>query len=334
MLSYPEKTSLLLDWYAKNKRSFPWRDTQDPYKIWISEVMLQQTTVSTVIPYFLRWIQVWPCRYHLAKASLDQVLTLWSGLGYYKRAFSLHRTANLLETLNDWPKTPETWEKYPGIGPYTAAAISAIAFEFPVIPIDGNVRRILFRLRSNDVSFTAKDWQQNLPNFHRWGDLAQSFMDLGSLVCRPQNPKCDICPLKSDCQYARQPFHQRPVQIQSKPIRYGQAVCLFTSQEGNRMIYMQKEKNSKLLSGLFKVPIQEVPPFEGDCIRHAFTHFIWKITIQIQHIENMHDMSNTKGIWIPFNKIPDIPISSLVKKILKKMNDILDSEKSIDRPFS
>ncbi|MFH1159195.1 MAG: A/G-specific adenine glycosylase, partial [Pseudomonadota bacterium] len=226
----------LLDWYARHRRVMPWRaakgKTPDPYHVWLSEIMLQQTTVAAVGPYFMKFTGKWPTVQALAAASLDDVLAAWAGLGYYARARNLHKCAQIIATEfnGKFPASEEALMELPGIGPYTAAAVASIAFNLPAVAVDGNVERVVSRffaieeplplvkdtLRANAVKL-AKN------NAHP-GDFTQAFMELGATVCSPRKPKCGICPWQEPCRarslgIAEELPHRIPKIL--KPTRYG-----------------------------------------------------------------------------------------------------------------
>jgi A/G-specific adenine glycosylase len=201
-------------WYFKNSRQLPWRKTNpNPYEIWISEIMLQQSTVATVISYFQKWMKLFPTVEDLCNASSEQVLKVWQGLGYYQRVRNLHRAAQMLKMHlskhHEWPQTVQDWEKFPGIGPYTAAAICAIAFKQKELPVDGNVYRCFSRfwlikdplnnsLDRDSILIRFKNFAQILEK-DKHPHFAQAFMEIGALICRPQKPLCELCPLNSQC---------------------------------------------------------------------------------------------------------------------------------------
>jgi A/G-specific adenine glycosylase len=205
---------LLLKWFGKNRRDLPWRKTKDPYRIWVSEIMLQQTQVKTVIPYYKRWMKTFPNLRSLAAAPLSRVLKGWEGLGYYSRARNLHRGAREVVKRFEGrvPDSRESLQKLPGIGRYTAGAIASIAFGKPEPVVDGNVKRVLSRVfalkEPIDTSRgEAKLWEiaKNLlrRNGGRYGDFNQALMELGALVCLPENPRCTACPLEKRCKSRR-----------------------------------------------------------------------------------------------------------------------------------
>ena len=212
----------LVAWYRKIARTLPWRENNSPYQVWISEIMLQQTRVDTVVPYYQRWMETFPDVETLAAAGEDQVLNLWEGLGYYQRAHNLHQAARIIAERYQGkiPGDPKLLQDLPGIGPYTAGAIASIAFGNQTPIIDGNIRRVFTRFF--DISTPLQDRQTeerlweigaNLVPAQNPGEFNQAIMELGALICVPKNPKCDICPLQPGCE-ANKSFlqHERPVQ--------------------------------------------------------------------------------------------------------------------------
>ena len=198
----------MLQWYDQHARTLPWRalkgQQQNPYYVLLSEVMLQQTTVATVKAYFERFVDQWPTLNAIAQASLDEILVAWQGLGYYSRARNLHKALRQLSEQESFPQVPDDLKKLSGVGDYTANAVAAIAFNQPVVPIDGNVIRVLARVfgLTQPLPMLKKTIAEKallLADSDRPGDFAQSLMDLGSLVCRPQQPRCEICPVVSMC---------------------------------------------------------------------------------------------------------------------------------------
>lgn len=199
----------LLDWYDKSKRNLPWRNTKDPYSIWISEVMLQQTQVKTVIPYYERWIETFPTLEKLAGAPEQKILKLWEGLGYYSRARNLKKAAQIItkELGGKVPNTVTDLQNLPGIGRYTADAIASIAFGLKTPVLDGNVKRVLSRLfcMNENGSTSASEnrlWQRarDLLSVRRPGDFNQALMELGATICMPKSPTCPQCPLSTTCE--------------------------------------------------------------------------------------------------------------------------------------
>jgi A/G-specific adenine glycosylase len=192
----------LLEWYGRHARDLPWRETRDPYRIWISEIMLQQTRVAAVIPYYTRFLDRFPDVASLARASEEDLLTAWSGLGYYARARNLHRAAKEIEARGALPREHAAWRRLPGVGEYTAAAIASIAFGLPHAVVDGNVRRVLSRLACGAVE-PAK-LAEELLDRERPGEFNQAVMELGATLCLPRDPQCGACPVSSVCEARRQ----------------------------------------------------------------------------------------------------------------------------------
>ncbi len=198
----------LLNWYQKNQRQLPWRDTRDPYLIWVSEIMLQQTQVQTVIPYYLRFIKLFPTIQTLAEADINKVLKAWEGLGYYSRARNLHKAAKVVhkEFSGSLPQSVSELKKIPGIGDYTAAAILSIAFNQATPAVDGNIKRVFSRLKtiSDPVNHSAslknyKAFANKLMNQTAPGQYNQALMELGALICKPKIPSCHKCPVSNHC---------------------------------------------------------------------------------------------------------------------------------------
>ncbi|TNE29540.1 MAG: A/G-specific adenine glycosylase [Alphaproteobacteria bacterium] len=259
----------LLEWYDTHHRSLPWRSppgTPPPpaYHVWLSEIMLQQTVVKVVIPYFLKFIRQWPRIEDLASAPLDDVLTAWAGLGYYARARNLHKCANTVTQDYDgkFPQSPEQLQKLPGIGPYTAAAIASIAFNVPAAAVDGNVERVLTRyyaittpIRNNKKQLKTYAEQLAHVDDKNAGDLTQALMELGATLCTPTKPDCPSCPWQQTCMahqtgVAADLPKRAPKQI--KPERYGTAFFLTAEKSGK--LLLQKRPENGLLGGMVEFP--------------------------------------------------------------------------------
>ncbi|MBU1937509.1 A/G-specific adenine glycosylase, partial [bacterium] len=264
----PAALRRLLKWYRINKRELPWRGTTDPYAIWISEIMLQQTQVKTVKPYYERWMQRFPNVTTLAQAPLDDVLKVWEGCGYYARARNLHRAAVQL-VRNDSGQLPESaalLQKLPGIGPYTSAAIASIAFGEAVPVLDGNVERVLCRLLlerrllkttavQKRLRRTAADIMDSLvPSIGTPGELNQAMMEIGANVCTVRTPQCKICPLKSVCR-GHQKFADPsvlPRRKKSEPLPHYNIAAAIIKRRG-RILITQRPPNA-MLGGLWEFP--------------------------------------------------------------------------------
>ncbi|NQV99259.1 MAG: A/G-specific adenine glycosylase [Rhodospirillales bacterium] len=330
-----------MDWYDANKRTLPWRvEKPDPYHVWLSEIMLQQTTVATVIPYFEDFLRLWPNVAAMAAADLDEILHAWQGLGYYARARNLHKCATVIASApaGQFPDTESQLLALPGIGPYTAAAVAAIAFNQPTVPVDGNIERVISRLYAIDEPVRqSKDRVQALamkllPK-HRAGDFAQALMDLGATVCRPKSPHCDQCPWAMACKahkmQAEEGFPVKPPKKQM-PTRHGVAFWL---ENADGAIWMRRRPEKGLLGGMVEVPStnwREQPwteaearevarlnvewvPREGT-VRHTFTHFHLVITVWGGVITGN---SNADGFWQQRDRFSELALPTLMKKIVR-----------------
>lgn len=257
-----ELTRRLLEWYDLEQRQLPWRGHPDAYAVWVSEIMLQQTRVETVIPYFERWMQRFPTIQTLASASEQDLLQSWEGLGYYSRARNLHKAARLvMDRFNGaLPHTRAELEQLPGIGPYTAGAIASIAFEQDEAALDGNIRRVIARLYAvrepaRAPAVERRLWEltrQNLPT-GRAGDYNQALMDLGATICTPRSPKCLLCPVSTDC-LARQAGIQDdlPVLAKRPEVPHYLVTAAVLQRDGKVLIARRPEKD--LLGGMWEFP--------------------------------------------------------------------------------
>ncbi|MDO9492475.1 A/G-specific adenine glycosylase [Acetobacterium sp.] len=296
----------LLKWFEKAKRDLPFRHTKDPYFIWISEIMAQQTQIDTLIPFYNRFIDNFPTIFSLALASADEVIKAWEGLGYYSRARNLHQAARLIVSDYDgmMPDSFAELIKLPGIGPYTGGAIASIAFNEKVSAVDGNVLRVISRYcNSFDDISDAKTkkrmthWIESLLP-EAAGDFNEALMELGAIVCTPQSPKCLICPIRSGCQStAAGTTGQVPVKKKkSKQLTKKMEVGIVTQ---NGRLFFVRRPNSGLLSGMWSFPIAETAIGNGQDIkkklgenfpelnkpvfigtsRHVFSHIIWEMSV-------------------------------------------------------
>jgi|LauGreDrversion4_2_1035121.scaffolds.fasta_scaffold06112_3 A/G-specific adenine glycosylase len=290
----------VLRWYDQNQRSFPWRISPNdhetapsPYRTWISEMMLQQTGASTVVPYFHRFIQTFPTLNDLAQASIDQVLVLWQGLGYYRRAHHLHRAAKIM-AHQGIPQSYDGWLALPGIGPYTAAAITAIAQNQRAVAVDGNIRRVFSRYFGMDgpdwVSHVWKKADEQLADT-RWGDYTQALMDLGASVCKTKNPACTQCPLVDQCHaFSTGTPTKWPTKIvkSQKKKQFGHVYVVFDDQTEH--VFMHATPEGGLLGGLWRFPgssweLQPPPDptgydFSGTLV-HLFTHITLHLKVWV-----------------------------------------------------
>jgi A/G-specific adenine glycosylase len=299
----PDTVAALLDWYDRERRDLPWRTKRgrraDPYRVWLSEIMLQQTTVKAVIPFYERFLARWPTVTSLAAAELDEVLAAWAGLGYYSRARNLHKCAQAVVATHGglFPSAEDELRALPGIGPYTAAAIAAIAFGGVATPVDGNIERVVARLFAVRRPMPAakreiKRLAETLTPQRRAGDFAQAMMDLGASLCSPKKPSCLMCPLQQDCHAnAAGIAEQLPVKLPraDRPVRYGVAF-LALREDGH--VLLRKRPEAGLLGGMLEIPSTDwgddwlpvdqamtAQPVKGDwwtvpgVVSHTFTHF-------------------------------------------------------------
>ncbi len=326
----------ILVWYQEHQRILPWRiKISNPYHTWVSEIMLQQTTVPTVISYFHRFLEKWPIVQELASASLDEVLHLWQGLGYYSRARNLHLCAKKIveEFQGVFPEEEAQLKKLPGIGDYTAAAIRSIAFNKPSIVVDGNIERIISRLFLIQEQFpaskrTIKKYAAEISSNEFPGDYAQALMDLGSSICTPSNPKCYQCPIQNHCKAKdRNPdSYPKREKKAEKPKRYG---TLFWIKNSKGEIFIEKRPEKGLLGGLMGFPTsewathrkKETAPFKGKwkkspaLIHHTFTHF--HLTLEI--LEGIAN-ETLPGLWVNQKDFGQHAFPTLMKKAIKIMN--------------
>ncbi|MBT1701093.1 A/G-specific adenine glycosylase [Fulvivirgaceae bacterium PWU4] len=259
---FPDK---IVKWYESNKRSLPWRDTRDPYKIWLSEIILQQTRVSQGLPYYLRFIEAYPTVRALAAAPEQEVLRLWQGLGYYTRARNLHKCAKAVVSLHngEFPRTYETLLSLPGIGEYTAAAIASIAFKQAVAVVDGNVFRVLSRIFGIDTPINSPEGKKQFtalanelvptaqPDAHN-----QAVMEFGALFCTPQNPQCDTCIFQKNCfAFSRKMQQALPVKLKLKASR--KRYFYYIVLEHRNSLLMRKREQKDIWLGLFDFHLVE-----------------------------------------------------------------------------
>src|ERR1700761_5497453 len=338
----PDRPELLLAWYDRHRRRLPWRppagERADPYKVWLSEIMLQQTGVKTVGPYFEKFVARWPDVAALGSASLDDVLRMWAGLGYYSRARNLHACA--VAVLRDhggvFPDTEEGLRELPGIGPYTAAAIAAIAFGRRTMPVDGNIERVVSRLFAvEDVLPQAKPLIQQLaatllvPLFagdvkSRAGDSAQALMDLGASICTPKKPACVLCPLGEDCvSRTRGDQETFPRKAPKKAGALRRGAAFIVTRGGELLVRSRPEKG--LLGGMTEVPnsdwlaeqddgaaLKQAPVLKGitrwhrkaGVVTHVFTHFPLQLVVYTAKVATR--TGAPEGMrWVPIATLRD-----------------------------
>jgi A/G-specific adenine glycosylase len=308
----PPSATSLLAWYRANRRTLPWRATTarpDPYHVWLSEIMLQQTVVATVIPYFHRFIERYPMIADLAAAPDDDVLGLWAGLGYYARARNLMACARAVAQSGQFPDTVEGLRALPGIGAYTAAAIGAIAFDLPVVPIDGNVERVAARIAAIDTPLprakpaiaAAAAWLGNQPAAQKSpGDFAQALFDLGATLCTPRSPSCLLCPWQADCAGHAQGIAAQLPRKAARPVRPIRCGTVFLLRDRTGAIGLRRRPPTGLLGGMFELPgtawettqPAAPPPLPADwrdagTIIHVFTHFELRLRVMAAAVDQL-----------------------------------------------
>lgn len=341
----PSRADLLLDWYDRHRRAMPWRalpgQIPDPYHVWLSEIMLQQTTVATVGPYFGRFLGLWPTVGDLAAADLDDVLHAWQGLGYYARARNLYKCAGVVASAHGgrFPRTEAELLKLPGIGPYTAAAIAAIAFDRRATVVDGNVERVMARLFAVEDPLpgskeTLRDHAVGMTPDARFGDYAQATMDLGATICSPKNPACAICPLNDACAGRRAGIAAELPRKSPKAERPTRRGVAFWTVAPDGSVLLRRRAESGLLGGMMEVPSTDwVPdgnwldkdaiadaPVEADwqpvkgLVRHTFTHFHLELTVLAARIEATDGID---GVWCPTDRFGDYALPTVMKKVVR-----------------
>jgi A/G-specific adenine glycosylase len=344
---------LLLDWYDRHRRKLPWRppagERADPYRVWLSEIMLQQTGVKTVGPYFEKFVARWPGVDALGRASLDDVLRMWAGLGYYSRARNLHACAVAVrrDHAGVFPDTEEALRALPGIGPYTAAAIAAIAFGRRTMPVDGNIERVVSRLFAVEEPLPqAKPQIQALATTllaaaragdekSRAGDSAQALMDLGASICTPKKPACALCPLNGDCvgrARGDQETFPRKALKKAGALRRGAA---FVVRRGDELLVRTRAEKG-LLGGMTEVPtsdwlaaqddktaLQQAPALKGiarwhrraGVVTHVFTHFPLELVVYTASVAARARVPDGMR-WVPIATLKDEALPNVMRKVI------------------
>jgi A/G-specific adenine glycosylase len=320
----------LLGWYQANKRPLPWRLTKDPYRVWISEIMLQQTRVAAVIPYYERFLTRFPNPATLAAASDDDLLSAWAGLGYYSRARNLRAAARSITAAGRFPDSYDAILALPGIGPYTAAAVASICFGIPCAVLDGNVARVLARLSADkgDVqsSSTRNRLQlaaQMLLNVQNPADHNQAVMELGATICIPRDPKCNICPVSSDCSaYSSGLERELPIKRRKAEIRRQKRTLLVAIRNGNILLW-QRAHDAAMLGGFWELPEpHQLPEAKSAKLVHKFSHAITNhiydfrvVLTRVRHVPpSLH--------WASLEQLSALPLSTVTRKALENCSFI------------
>jgi A/G-specific adenine glycosylase len=345
MSSVKKLQKKLLDWYDRHQRVMPWRARQgqrpNPYHVWLSEIMLQQTTVVTVGPYFNKFISLWPTVHHLAEAKTDDVMAAWAGLGYYARARNLHKCAIAVsrDLKGKFPEDVESLRALPGIGPYTAAAVSSIAFNHPAVAVDGNVERVTSRFFGIEepLPLSKKDIRAGATKLakgcERPGDFTQAFMELGATVCTPRKPKCGLCPWQKECVARKAEIQEdlpRKLPKKAKPVRYGKVFWL-QRRNGDFLIHKRSERG--LYEGMYQLPTTSwltdskkaaslslpdglaLIPFKSlkEAVRHSFTHFDLILEVWTARADKT---AFRDGKWVSLDEMDVYALPTLMKKAI------------------
>jgi A/G-specific adenine glycosylase len=320
-----EISRLLLAWYARGHRDLPWRNTRDPYAIWVSEIMLQQTRAQAVIPYYQRFLERFPTVAALAAAAEDEVLAQWSGLGYYSRARNLRRAAQQIAAAGGFPQDYDAIRALPGIGDYTAAAVGSIAFDLPFAVLDGNVLRVVARVANDAADISAARTRERFREIaQQWldprepGHFNQALMELGATVCLPRNPLCLLCPLAACC-LARQEgtAAQLPVKLRkTAPVRLNGTLLVVLNR--GRILLRQRHAAASRMAGFWDLPAPEDLPAArlgariGE-IRHTITHHHYTLEVRSATAQ----LPDAHGFrWFTIAQLAEIPFSTTARKAL------------------
>jgi len=303
----------LLRWYDQNRRNLPWRQDREPYHVWISEIMLQQTRVNAVLGHYRKFLERFPTVHDLAKARESSILAAWSGLGYYRRARMMHSAARTIVKKHGgkFPASPEELRWLDGIGRYTAAAIASIAFSEATAVVDGNVERVLTRLLGRNLAGEER-WQMAnaLLSPQRPGDFNQAMMELGATICLPRQPKCDGCPVFDFCA-----SHGKIENAERRKRQRKREICYAFHQRNGSVFLTQRPKSASRMPGMWELP--EVPSQNGALkpwltLRHSITMTDFVVlVVQSKSPEKM------TGRWVRIARITGLPLTGLARKILR-----------------
>jgi A/G-specific adenine glycosylase len=328
----------LLAWYDGHRRDLPWRAppgvVADPYAVWLSEIMLQQTTVATVKGYYADFLRRWPTLGQLAAAPVEDVMRRWAGLGYYSRARNLHACAQLLAERGGFPNTEAGLLALPGIGPYTAAAVAAIAFGRRAVVVDGNVERVIARLHAlatpvRDSRALIRRWADARTPDKRPGDYAQAMMDLGATICTPRRPACVLCPLRAECIACRTGRQEElPVKAVKAVRAERQGSVFYVRRAGDVLVRTRPAKG--LLGGMTEFPgtpwlagsdgSDAVPPLAltfdrlPTIVEHGFTHFLLRLTVHVGRAAPA-SVAPEGCRWVSETDLPGEALPTLMRKV-------------------
>jgi A/G-specific adenine glycosylase len=311
----PQLRRRLLAWYDTHRRELPWRKDTDPYHIWVSEIMLQQTRVAAVLEHYARFIKRFPTVASLASAREQSVLAAWSGLGYYHRARRMHQAAKLIvrERGGQFPFRSDDWLTLPGIGKYTAAAIASIAFGEPVAVVDGNVERVLARLEGATLS-NARVWNQaqRLLQSMRPGDFNQAMMELGATICTPKAPRCLLCPLTSLCRT------QGELPPASKAVRKRKQLCYALVERNGSVLLSRRPTDTRLMAGMWELPQINGAPGNAATriahLRHSITDTDYDVLVF-----GVPELQVANSRWFTARQWPRAALTGLARKILVRL---------------
>jgi A/G-specific adenine glycosylase len=321
---------LLIAWYRQGHRDLPWRRTSDPYAVWVSEVMLQQTRAEAVIPYYQRFLARFPTVERLAAAEEQEALALWSGLGYYSRARNLLRAARIVAAAGAFPRDYESIRALPGVGDYTAAAIASMAFGLPRAAMDGNALRVIARVENDSSNVGAARVRESFRAIAgEWmgrsqhpGDFNQALMELGATVCLPRRPRCAECPLEPGCaaraagSAAGLPVKPPP----ATPVRLEGALLLV--RQGRRVLLRREDAAARRMAGFWSLPPPEDLPGARrgallGAFRHSITHHRYLYTVYRAGGWRGRVSSRNGLCWVDPSQLAEIPLSSTARKALK-----------------
>jgi A/G-specific adenine glycosylase len=341
----PAAVRELLTWYDRHRRDLPWRQTRDPYRIWLSEIMLQQTRVETALPYFARFTARYPVVEELARAPLAEVLALWSGLGYYRRARQLHAAARVVVARGGFPRDVEGLLELPGIGPYTAAAIASMAFGAAVPVLDGNVERVTSRLLAQAEVRPAAARRlllaaaAELLDPRRPGDSNQALMEVGATICSPRRPRCLLCPLATGCRAAAAGEPERYPAPRPRRAAERRRLVVAVAVASERTLLFRRPDGSPLLAGTWELPWIEagrgdpeaalaakyggrwhLGPAAGQ-VRHGITYRNFEVTLHRADLSAAGEVrEGLEAGWFDAPARAHLPLSSLVTKALAALN--------------
>ncbi len=331
MTDLPKVRAALAAWYERWKRDLPWRRTRDPYRIWVSEIMLQQTRVAAVIPYYDRFLERYPTLDALAVAEEQELLGMWAGLGYYSRARNLRAAAQEMMRLGGFPREYAAIRALPGVGEYTAAAVGSIAFGLPHAVVDGNVIRVIARYlaESGDISsvmtrYRLRDAAEEFLDRENPSRHNQALMELGATICTPKAPECGRCPLSAGCEGRAQGLAQRlPFKTGKTVIRRVERSLLVVMRNGNLLLW-QRPPDAAILSGFWELPEpHQLPKAKSGAALHNFKH---SITNHIYHFQVLEATVGKWGPdsgsplqWVPLEGLAGLPLSTTTRKALAGM---------------